>query len=125
MGFRDGGSLAGFQGSSLRGTSRVARYLEGVRWAWEQQMNQSLLMAMGRPGDQLQSWREVLGLWTAQGGFQRQATVEARGFIRYAPSLAASSFHCTLYLQVGLIHGPSGSSPARWGAGGGAAGLLP
>lgn len=51
----------------LRGTSRVARYLEGVRWAWEQQMNQSMLMAMGRPGDQFQSWREVLGLWAAQG----------------------------------------------------------
>ncbi len=91
----------------LRGTSRVARYLEGVRWAWEQQMAQSMLMGMGRPGDQFQSWREVLGLWAVRGSLKRQAVVEVRGFFLYLPSFAASSTHCSLYLRVGLVHGPS------------------
>ena len=100
----------------LRGTSRVARYLEGVRWAWEQQMNQSMLMAMGRPGDRFQSWREVLGLWAAQGGLRRQATVEARARGFFLPSPAASSAHCALSLEAVLLHGPSEALARETGA---------
>jgi hypothetical protein len=69
----------------LQGVSRVARYLEGVREAFYWQMDQQMLMAMGRPGDQFQSWRQSLDLRARQGSVGRQAVVEALGFFRYAP----------------------------------------
>ncbi|WP_022798035.1 hypothetical protein [Thermus islandicus] len=93
------------RGRPLRGTSRVARYLEEVREAWDRRMGQQMLMATGRPGDQFQKWRASLDLRAFQGNLRRQAVVEALGFFSYAPSFAASSARCTLYLEVALVHG--------------------
>jgi hypothetical protein len=90
----------------LQGVSRVAQYLEKVREAFYWQMGQQMLMAMGRPGDQFQSWRVSLDLRARQGSVGRQAVVEALGFFRYAPSFAASSVDCTLHLELGLVQGP-------------------
>jgi hypothetical protein len=89
----------------LQGVSRVAQYLEKVREAFYWQMGQQMLMAMGRPGDQFQSWRQSLDLRARQGSVGRQAVVEALGFFGYMPSFAASSAHCTLHLEVALVQG--------------------
>jgi hypothetical protein len=90
----------------LRGTSRVAQYLEEAREAWDRMVGQQMLMAMGRPGDQFQSWRQSLDLRARQGSVGRQAVVEALGFFRYSPSFAASSVDCTLHLELALVQGP-------------------
>jgi hypothetical protein len=90
----------------LQGTSRVAQYLERVREAFYWQIDQQILMAMGRPGDQFQSWRVSLDLRARQANQVRQAVVKALGFFRYAPSFAASSADCTLRLELGLVQGP-------------------
>ncbi|MGC8967890.1 MAG: hypothetical protein ACP5JV_06145 [Thermus sp.] len=90
----------------LRGRSRVARYLEETREAYERLMDQQMLMVMGRSGDQYQSWRQSLDLRARQGNVGRQAVVKAHGFLRYEPSFAASSAHCRLYLELALVHGP-------------------
>jgi len=94
------------KGKPLQGTSRVAQYLEKVREAFYWQMDQQVLMAMGRPGDQFQSWRVSLDLRARQVNQVRQAVVQALGFFRYAPSFAASSADCTLRLELGLVQGP-------------------
>jgi hypothetical protein len=89
----------------LQGVSRVAQYLEKVREAFYWQIQQQMLMAMGRPGDQFQSWRQSLDLRARQGSVGRQAVVEALGFFGYLPSFAASSVNCTLHLEVALVQG--------------------